>query len=96
MLKTLPSRYTSYVRGKNCIIYWVFYVFLLQALAKLGLIDEITYLVSSMIQSVDESARLPFAIIIIQWVSALASSFIDNIPFTTAMVGSKFPKTVRN
>lgn len=37
-------------------------------------------------QVVQEESRLTVAIILILWVSALASSFIDNIPFTTAMV----------
>lgn len=35
---------------------------------------------------VDEDSRLTVAMIAILWISALASSFIDNIPFTTAMV----------
>lgn len=30
--------------------------------------------------------HLLVAILVIVWVSAIASSFIDNIPFTTAMV----------
>jgi len=30
--------------------------------------------------------QLLVAILVVVWVSALASSFIDNIPFTTAMV----------
>jgi len=34
--------------------------------------------------------QLAVAIIVIVWVSALVSSFIDNIPFTTAMVSSLF------
>ena len=33
-----------------------------------------------------ERNQLGFAVIVILWVSALVSSFIDNIPFTTAMV----------
>lgn len=31
-------------------------------------------------------AERGFAVIVILWVSALVSSFIDNIPFTTAMI----------
>ena len=38
------------------------------------------------LQSVDRDKQLLVAILLIVWVSALASSFIDNIPFTTAMV----------
>ena len=59
---------------------------MLQALGELGLIDWIASLVTSMVEGIDESARLAVAIIVILWISALASSFIDNIPFTTAMV----------
>ena len=34
----------------------------------------------------DSENHLLVAILVIVWVSAIASSFIDNIPFTTAMV----------
>lgn len=37
-------------------------------------------------QDVPKESQLTVAIILILWVSAIASSFIDNIPFTTAMV----------
>ncbi len=30
--------------------------------------------------------QMLFAIVVVVWVSAIASSFIDNIPFTTAMI----------
>lgn len=44
---------------------------------------------------VPEDQRLAVAIILVLWVSALASSVIDNIPFTATMVGflagSMFP-----
>ena len=36
-------------------------------------------------QDVPKESQLTVAIILILWVSAIASSFIDNIPFTTAM-----------
>ena len=42
----------------------------------------------SLISHVDESVRFPFAIILVLWVSALSSSFIDNIPFTQACTAS--------
>lgn len=57
-----------------------------QALAELGLITTIGTAISDVIKSVGEESRLLAAIVIIIWVSALASSFIDNIPYTTAMV----------
>ncbi|XP_048240647.1 P protein-like isoform X1 [Haliotis rufescens] len=59
---------------------------LMEALAELGLITTIGTAISDVIKSVGEESRLLAALVIIIWVSALASSFIDNIPYTTAMV----------
>ncbi|XP_067134340.1 P protein-like [Centruroides vittatus] len=58
----------------------------MEALTKLRLIWFIGQMTQDFISSVDENQRLLVAIVVILWVSALASSFIDNIPFTTAMV----------
>lgn len=48
-------------------------------------------------QAVPEDQRLAIAIILVMWVSALASSLIDNIPFTATMVrsimGDRLPET---
>ena len=60
--------------------------FVLQALNELGLIDWISTKVKDLVMSVEESHRLMVAILLILWVAAIVSSFIDNIPFTTAMV----------
>ena len=46
----------------------------------------ILHLVSQLSQKVDQEYQLLVAIVIIVWVSALVSSFIDNIPFTSATV----------
>ena len=59
---------------------------LLQALSRLGLIDYIGHQTEQVILAVDRDNRLTVAIILILWVSALASSFVDNIPLTTMMV----------
>ena len=48
--------------------------------------DFIATQASDLVQQVDEQSRLAVAIVVIVWISAIASSFIDNIPFTTAMV----------
>lgn len=40
----------------------------------------------ALLQAVPEDQRLAIAIILVMWVSALASSLIDNIPFTATMV----------
>jgi len=60
---------------------------LMHGLGILGLIDWIGDQIYSLIIKVPEGdLRLAVAIILILWVSAFASAFIDNIPYTTAMV----------
>nr|UEC49167.1 p-protein [Hofstenia miamia] len=59
---------------------------LMEALTKLGLIHFIGDQTENIIAMIPESYRFLMALIIILWVSALASSFIDNIPFTSAMI----------
>lgn len=58
----------------------------MEALTELGLIEFIGRQTVSIILSVGEGSRLAVAILIILWVSALASAFVDNIPLTTMMV----------
>lgn len=57
-----------------------------QALQKLGLIEWIGAQTEQFIRGVDEAHRLPVAISLILWVSALVSSFLDNIPLSSMMV----------
>lgn len=45
-------------------------------------------------QAVPEDERLAIAIILVMWVSALASSLIDNIPFTATMVRNTRTPTI--
>uniref|UniRef100_A0A3Q0RQH8 Oculocutaneous albinism II n=1 Tax=Amphilophus citrinellus TaxID=61819 RepID=A0A3Q0RQH8_AMPCI len=59
---------------------------LMEALAQLQLIDYIGEQTALLIKAVPEDQRLAIAIILVMWVSALASSLIDNIPFTATMV----------
>lgn len=59
---------------------------LMEALSKLGLIEWIGNLTEDLILSVGEGQRLAVAIILILWVSAIVSAFVDNIPLTTMMV----------
>lgn len=59
---------------------------LMEALTELGLIEWIGQQTEKVILSVDEDSRLTVAILIILWVSALASAFVDNIPLTTMMI----------
>uniref|UniRef100_A0A3Q3JY01 Citrate transporter-like domain-containing protein n=1 Tax=Monopterus albus TaxID=43700 RepID=A0A3Q3JY01_MONAL len=57
---------------------------LMEALAQLQLIDYIGE--NTAFHAVPEDQRLAIAIILVMWVSALASSLIDNIPFTATMI----------
>ncbi|XP_008496307.1 P protein [Calypte anna] len=59
---------------------------LMEALAHLHLIDYIGEKTALLIKAVPEEQRLAVAIILVLWVSALASSVIDNIPFTATMI----------
>nr|XP_020465699.1 P protein [Monopterus albus] len=59
---------------------------LMEALAQLQLIDYIGENTAFLSQAVPEDQRLAIAIILVMWVSALASSLIDNIPFTATMI----------
>ncbi|NWI30268.1 P protein, partial [Sula dactylatra] len=59
---------------------------LMEALAHLHLIDFIGEQTALLIKVVPEDQRLAVAIILVLWVSALASSVIDNIPFTATMI----------
>ncbi|XP_041128677.1 P protein-like isoform X2 [Polyodon spathula] len=59
---------------------------LMEALAQLQLIDYIGEQTAVLIKAVPEDQRLAIAIILVVWVSALASSLIDNIPFTATMI----------
>uniref|UniRef100_A0ACB8FIY3 Protein kinase n=1 Tax=Sphaerodactylus townsendi TaxID=933632 RepID=A0ACB8FIY3_9SAUR len=56
------------------------------ALAHLHLIEYIGEQTALLIKVVPEDQRLTVAIILVLWVSALASSLIDNIPFTATMI----------
>ncbi|XP_039752704.1 P protein-like isoform X2 [Pararge aegeria] len=59
---------------------------MMEVLSKLGLIAWIGSLTESLILKVGEESRLSVAIMLILWVSGLASAFVDNIPLTTMMV----------
>ena len=57
-----------------------------QGLAELGLIKYIGDVMVELIKMVPSNHQMLVALVLVVWVSALASSFIDNIPFTTATV----------
>ncbi|XP_037688738.1 P protein [Choloepus didactylus] len=59
---------------------------LMEALAHLHLIEYVGEQTAVLIKMVPEDRRLTAAIVLVVWVSALASSLIDNIPFTATMI----------
>ncbi|XP_047288567.1 P protein isoform X16 [Homo sapiens] len=59
---------------------------LMEALAHLHLIEYVGEQTALLIKMVPEEQRLIAAIVLVVWVSALASSLIDNIPFTATMI----------
>lgn len=58
----------------------------MEGIQELGLIQFIGEAVADLVASVDVEYRLLVAILMVQWVSAIVSAVIDNIPFTTAMI----------
>ena len=59
---------------------------LVHSLQYMGVIDYIGSFVEKGIESFSEEYRLAAAVVIILWVSAIASAFIDNIPYTATMI----------
>nr|XP_018914398.1 PREDICTED: P protein [Bemisia tabaci]XP_018914399.1 PREDICTED: P protein [Bemisia tabaci]XP_018914400.1 PREDICTED: P protein [Bemisia tabaci] len=59
---------------------------LIGALSRLGLIEWIGHQTELFILGVDKESRLAVAIVLILWVSAIVSSFVDNIPLASMMV----------
>jgi Na+/H+ antiporter NhaD/arsenite permease-like protein len=57
-----------------------------QALSCLGLIGWIGRQTEAIVLAVNEESQLAVAILLILWVSAIASAFVDNIPLTTMMI----------
>ena len=59
---------------------------LVHSLQYMGVIDYIGGFVQKAIEAFDPEYRLGAAVVIILWVSAIASAFIDNIPYTATMI----------
>lgn len=68
------------------IIFFAGLFIMIHGLEFMGLIDEIADLISESISRAPEENRLMVAILLLLWVSAIASAFIDNIPYTATMV----------
>ena len=59
---------------------------LIHSLQYMGVIDYIGDFIRIAIEAFDMDYRLGAAVLIILWVSAIASAFIDNIPYTATMI----------
>ena len=59
----------------------------MESLSELGLIDLIGETTASIIEIAPAgNGRLSFAVVLVIWVSAIVSAFVDNIPYTAAMI----------
>jgi len=68
------------------IIFFAGLFIMIHGLEYMGLIDKIAELISSTIAKASEENRLMVAVLLLLWVSAIASAFIDNIPYTATMI----------
>lgn len=80
----------------NYFLYELFYVFILfvwtglfifmKCIEELGLLKYLGDQMSTLIKSCNQEDQLVIALLILTILSAVISSLIDNIPFTTAMI----------
>lgn len=68
------------------IIFFAGLFIMIHGLENMGLIDAIATGISDAISQASEENRLMVAVLLLLWVSAIASAFIDNIPYTATMV----------
>jgi len=68
------------------IIFFAGLFIMIHGLEYMGLIDAIATGISDAIFQASEENRLMVAVLLLLWVSAIASAFIDNIPYTATMV----------
>ena len=68
------------------IIFFAGLFIMIHGLEYMGLIDAIATGISDAISQASEENRLMVAVLLLLWVSAIASAFIDNIPYTATMV----------
>lgn len=68
------------------LIFFIGLFILIHGLEAMGLIDAIGDLTSNLIKMAPEDMRLMTAVLLLLWISAFASAFIDNIPYTATMV----------
>lgn len=59
---------------------------MVEAMGEVGLIRKIGDILIQIIEAAPEASRKKVSIVLIMWVSALVSAFLDNIPYTATMV----------
>lgn len=70
----------------STLIFFASLFIVMEVLAKIGMIGIIGEQVRDLILLVDQKYRLCLALMLILWVSAVASAFLDNIPVTAMML----------
>ena len=75
----------EYVEWDTLIFFASLFV-MVEAMGEVGLIRGIGDVLTDIIKSVPASRRVPAALSILMWASALISGFLDNIPYTATMV----------
>lgn len=68
------------------LIFFIGLFILIHGLEAMGLIDAIGEMTADMIRWAPEDMRLMTAVLLLLWISAITSAFIDNIPYTATMV----------
>jgi len=68
------------------IIFFAGLFIMIHGLEFMGLIEMIADLISDTVSKASPDNRLMVAVLLLLWVSAIASAFIDNIPYTATMV----------
>jgi Na+/H+ antiporter NhaD/arsenite permease-like protein len=75
----------KYVEWDSLIFFAGLFV-MVESLAELGLIRFIGDLFISLVLSVEPEARYAFSLVLLLWISAFLSAFIDNIPYAATMI----------
>jgi len=79
------DKYLDVVEWGTLLFFALLFV-LVETLSELGVIRMLGKGVISLIEAFPEDARMAMAIIIMLWVSALGSAFLESLPFTTTIV----------
>ena len=88
LLVTSPHHVEEQLDGVEwtTIIFFAGLFIMIHGLENMGMIDTIADGISDTIKGASEENRLLISVLLLLWVSAIASAFIDNIPYTATMV----------